>query len=132
MSGIAYLDASALVKLIVAEPESAVLAETIRAEWPYALASEIVTVECHRAALRVGGDAPRIAASRLGTVALLDVTPAIRKGAQRLGPPELRTLDAIHLATAESVSEQIGAVLTYDTRLADAARAVGLPVQAPA
>lgn len=132
MSGIAYLDASALVKLIVAEPESAALAEAIQAEWPYALASEIVAVECHRAALRIGGNAPRIAASRLETIALLDVTPAIRKQAQRLGPAELRALDAIHLATAASVSDQIGAVLTYDTRLADAARAVGLDVQAPA
>lgn len=132
MSGIAYLDASALVKLIVAEPESVALAEAIRSKWPYAVASEIVAVECHRAALRAGGDAPRVATSRLQAVALLDVTPAIRREAQRLRPPELRALDAIHVATAASVSDQIGVVLTYDTRLADAALAVGLPVRAPA
>jgi predicted nucleic acid-binding protein len=131
VDGIAYIDASALVKLIVPEPESAALVEAIESEWPYVLASEILPVECHRAALRVGGSAPELAAKRLEGVALVELTPDIRKRAQRQGPSELRALDAIHLATATSVAAQIGVVLTYDVRLAAAARAQGLVVEAP-
>jgi uncharacterized protein len=131
MTGIAYLDASALVKLVVPEPETAALADAIRADWPHVVASEILAIECHRAALRVGGDASRLATERLAAVALLDLTPEIRRRSQEVGPPGLRTLDAIHLATALSVAEQIGAVLTYDDRLADAAVAAGLEVVAP-
>jgi predicted nucleic acid-binding protein len=132
LTAIAYVDASALVKLIVAEPESSALAETIRADWPYLLASEIVAVECHRAALRIGGAAPTLAANRLAAVGLLELTPEIRRRAEQAGPAELRALDAIHLATTLSVADQIGALLTYDVRLASAARSAGLTVRAPA
>ena len=132
MSAIAYLDASALVKLVVPEPESQALSAAIRSDWPHVLASEILAVEVFRAALRVGGDAPALAARLLRSVALLPLTPEIREDACRAGPPELRALDAIHLATAISVGGRIAAVLTYDVRLAAAARAAGLAVHAPA
>lgn len=48
-----------------------------------------------------------------------------------LGPPTLRTLDAIHLATAMELGRELDAFVTYDTRLAVAARWVGLVVAAP-
>jgi len=131
VSQVAYLDASAVVKLVVPEPESAALAAAIRSRWPYALASEILAVEVHRAAMRAGGEAPVRAVQRMQAVALLPLTIAVRDQAQRLGPPELRALDALHLATALSVSDHIGALLTYDARLATAARAAGLTVESP-
>jgi predicted nucleic acid-binding protein len=119
------------VKLIVAEPESDALAETVQVDWPYLLASEIIAIECHRAALRAGGAAPKLAADRVAAVGLLGITPDVLRNAQKLGPPHLRALDAVHLATAVSVADQIGAVLTYDVRLAGAARTAGLTVLAP-
>lgn len=61
----------------------------------------------------------------------MELTPDIRQQAEHLPPSELRALDAIHLATALSVADQIGAVLTYDVRLAGAARSAGLTVLAP-
>jgi predicted nucleic acid-binding protein len=131
VDGVAYIDASAMVKLLVPEPESGALVAAIGSEWPYLTASEILAVETARAALRSGSIAPALVARRLGSVALLPLTAEIRKDAGRIGPPTLRSLDAIHLATALSASERIGAVLTYDTRLASACTAAGLPALAP-
>lgn len=119
------------MKLIVEEPESSALAEAIRRDWPYVVSSEVISVECHRAALRLGGEARRLAVSRLAAVGLLELTPDIRRHAEQLGRPALRALDAIHLATALTVADHIGAVLVYDARLADAARAEGLHVLEP-
>jgi predicted nucleic acid-binding protein len=132
VNDVAYIDASAMVKLVVSEPQSEALAAAIDLEWPYLAASEILAVETSRAVSRVG-DIPRgLISRRLQSVALLPLTAEIRKTAARVGPVGLRTLDAIHLATALAASDRIGAVLTYDARLSDACAAVGLPVVAPA
>lgn len=131
MSGsLAYLDASAFVKLIAAEPESQALqAELIG--WPQAIASELLEVEAQRFAQRYGGAAPRLVASALPRVTLVPVGPEIRRLAGTVLPPELRTLDAIHLATALVLGSTVGAFFAYDKRLASAATAAGLPVLAP-
>ena len=126
-----YVDASAFVKLFSREPESEAMATAIATEWDGAIASEIFAVEVFRAARRIGGTAAARAADLLHSVALLPITAEIRRDAGQIGPPELRSLDAIHLATALSASDRIGAVLTYDTRLAAACTAAGLRVVAP-
>jgi predicted nucleic acid-binding protein len=128
----AYVDTSAFVKLFSVEPESEALVAAIHSEWDGVLASEIFAVEVIRAARRIGGTAVARATELLRTVVLLPLTAEIRREAGRIGPPELRSLDAIHLATAQAASERIGAVLTYDERLASACAAAGLPVVAPA
>jgi predicted nucleic acid-binding protein len=132
MNGFAYIDASAMVKFFISEPESAALTATVESEWPFLMASEILPVEAARAALRAGWSDLAPVTRWLQSVALLPLTDGIRKGAARVGPPTLRALDAIHLATALSASERIGAVLTYDKRLAAACAAAGLRVVAPA
>lgn len=132
MSDVAYIDASAMVKLVVSERQSEALVAAIDTEWPHLTASEILAVETSRAASRVENNLRALASRRLQSVALLPLTAEIRRTAARVGPPELRTLDAIHLATALSAGDRIGAVLTYDVRLAEACAAVGLPVVAPA
>ncbi len=132
LTDIAYIDASAFVKFFAAEPESEALAAAIQADWPHLVASEILAVEVFRAAVRRGQGAPALAETMLRPVALLPLSPRIRTDSCRLGPPELRSLDAIHLATAISVAGQIGAVLTYDERLAAASAEAGLRVLAPA
>jgi uncharacterized protein len=67
----------------------------------------------------------------LEAVYLLEITPAILQEAASVGIPLLRTLDAIHLATARSVGDPELAVIVYDERLAEAARAARLTVVQP-
>lgn len=132
MNGFAYIDASAMVKFFISEPESPALRAVVGSEWPFLIASEILSVEAARAALRVGRSDLAPVAGWLQSVALIPLTDEIRKGAARAGQPTLRALDAIHLSTALSASERIGAVLTYDQRLASACADAGLRVVAPA
>jgi predicted nucleic acid-binding protein len=129
---IVYADASAFIKLFSPEPESDAVSAAIRSEWDGVVASEIFAIEVFRAARRIGGPAVARAADLLRLVVLLPLTAEVRTEACRLSPPELRSLDAIHLATALSASERIGAVLTYDQRLATACTDAGLSVVAPA
>ena len=132
MSDIAYIDTSAFVKLFVEEPESDAVAAAIGRSWPQMVASEILAVEAFRVALRRGGAAPARAAQLLRQVILLPFSTEIRADSCRISPPELGTLDAIHLATAISVADQVGAIFTYDKRLAQASTDAGLRVLAPA
>lgn len=132
MSGAAYIDASAFVKLFAAEPESEAMTIAIAVEWQQMVASEILAVEAFRAAVRVGAGAPAHATRLLRMVALLPFSAEVRAASCRVGRPELRSLDAIHLATALSVSDQIAAVVTYDDRLSSACADAGLRVLAPA
>ena len=131
MSDIAYIDASAFIKLFALEPESRAVATAIE-EWPNLVASEILAVEAFRAALRLGGEAPPHVTRLLRRVVLLPLSSATRESAYRVGPPELRALDAIHLATALSQDARAAAIFTYDARLAQASADAGLRVLAPA
>ena len=132
MDDFAYMDASAFVKLFVAEPESAAVSRAIDTSWPHIVASEVLAIEAFRAALRVGGEAPAEVARLLRRVVLRPLSAEIRDSACRIGTPGLRALDAIHLATALSREVEIGAFFTYDRRLAQAGMEAGLRVLAPA
>ena len=129
---IVYLDSSALVKLVVAEPESAVLAEYLvgRSE---RVSSAVALAEVPRALRRAGFGASERRRSRevMARLALVDVDRRILAAAAALDPPTLRTLDAIHLATALAVREDLEAVVTYDRRLAAAAERMHLEVSVP-
>jgi uncharacterized protein len=128
-----YLDSSALVKLVLPEPETGALLELI-ADWPERISSWLARVEVLRAVRRVGedGDVHRRAEEVVSRVGLLRIDAKTLNAAARLEPSELRTLDAIHLATALSVGEHLGGVVTYDSRLAQAAESHGVSVLAPA
>ena len=63
---------------------------------------------------------------------LVEISPEVRALAQRVVPPAVRTLEAIHLATALRISDQLSSFVTYDRRLAGAATAAGLTVDSPA
>jgi len=67
----------------------------------------------------------------LDLIELVDLDPGIRIVAQAVTPATVRSLDAIHLATALRLGRQLTSFVTYDKRLADAAAAVGLTVHAP-
>jgi len=130
-----YLDASAIVKLGTAEPESLALRAWLRDRSPL-LTSRISTVEVARAIGR--NEAGSVAAGRAAarevftSVALTELDAGIANRAAELGPATLRALDAIHLATVLALGGELAAFVTYDGRLADAARAAGLEVVAPA
>lgn len=127
-----YLDASALVKLVLPEAESRSLQESLVA-WPACVTSEIAGVEVMRAVRRASTD-PAVeqrAQEVLAGVALLKLETAMMSRAARLEPRLLRSLDAIHLASALSLGDDLGAMVIYDNALASAARSCGLEVMAP-
>lgn len=127
-----YLDASALVKLIVAEPESGALRRYL-GERPRIISSRIAEVELRRAVARQDEiDAGDRVSSLIATVELLELDGEVARRAGELTPATLRSLDAIHLASALVIAPEVDAVVAYDTRLAAAARAAGLAVVAPA
>lgn len=129
---VVYLDSSALVKLVVTEPESSALMEFLRSQSDR-VSSAVVLAEVPRALRRAGFGASERRRSRevLARIALVDVDRRILVAAAALDPPALRTLDAIHLATALAVREDLATIVTYDTRLAAAAERVHLEVSVP-
>jgi predicted nucleic acid-binding protein len=129
MSQLAYVDASAFVKLVIDEPESDALGDALTRLTM--TSSAILEVE---ATLVVRRRHPRSfngVRRLLGSVRLVEIEHAIRRAAGDLEDPGLRSLDAIHLATALSLGERCGAFFTYDDRLIAAARAHGLSVTVP-
>lgn len=130
-SALLYLDSSAIVKLVVAEPETDALLAFLGG-WPNRVSSALARVEVLRAVSR-SGVSPQVrrrALRVLARIALVEVDEPVLAAATRLGPPALRTLDALHLATARSLDGLAG-VVTYDQRLAGAARRLRVRVFAP-
>ena len=127
-----YLDSSALVKLVATEAETAAL-RSFLGGWPDRVSSALARVEVLRAVRRMGASAPvrRRAARVLARVALVRIDEAVLAAAVRLRPAELRTVDAIHLATAQTLDDLAG-IVTYDTRLARAASRLGVAIWSPA
>ena len=131
MPGTVYLDSSAMLKLVVREAETPVL-EAYLADCDGLVASRLAVLECRRAAQRAShARLLQRVDEVLDAIYLLEITPAILDEAAIVEPPILRSLDAIHLATALSVGDQQLEMITYDARLADAARAGGLAVTQP-
>ena len=136
--GVVYIDTSALVKLVVREAESDALKQTL-SDLGELATSAITSIELARAVARARVDATAVVADDYTILALraalaeipLDVE--VRSTAASLTPIELRTLDAIHLASALTLGDDLAAVLAYDKRMQDAApeRSASSP-QAPA
>jgi len=127
-----YLDSSALVKLVVREAASDALRVWVAAH-PAAVTSALAVTEVRRAISRLSprrglSDRARLV---LDGVALLAVDQDVLERAARLAPKELRTLDAIHIASALSLGADLLAFVTYDDRQRDAARKAGLPLVGP-
>jgi uncharacterized protein len=101
------------------------------AEWPGYVSSTLLTVEAIRACARYGAAYAREARVWLESIALLAMDEPVLDEAASLEPPALRSLDALHLATALSIHDDLGAFFTYDDRLAAAAADRGLNVAAP-
>ena len=92
----------------------------------------MATVEVSRAVARHPAAARAHLPAAFDGVALIELSSEVAAAAADLAPPTLRTLDAIHVASAQSVGGELAAFLTYDARLAEAAGAAGLRVESPA
>jgi uncharacterized protein len=127
-----YLDASALVKLVLPEPETEAL-RAFLAGMSFVLTSRLAGVEVRRAVARIAkpGDDEHVR-SVLEGLQVIELDAAVAEVAGSAAPVSLRSLDAIHLASALAMGDELEALVTYDLRLADAARQAGLDVVAPA
>lgn len=126
-----YVDSSALVKLAVREPESAALRRYLARHRPL-VSSALARTEVMRALLPLGPDAVRGGRDVLARVDLLRINDRVLDAAGLLVPSDLRSLDAIHLASADVLGSDLRAFVTYDERLAAAAAGRGLRVIQPA
>ncbi len=127
-----YLDTSAFVKLVWAEPESDALGRYL-AQWTGMplVSSVLLTLETRRAVQREDPAALARADLLLTRVGRIGMTASLVESASRLPDRSLRSLDAIHLATALFLRDDLHAVVTYDKRLAAVAEAHRLPVASP-
>jgi uncharacterized protein len=118
------------VKLPLREDGHDALLEEL-ARWDGYVSSTLLAVESVRACARYGPEYATDAREWLVGLALLPLDDAVMDAATALGPAPLRSLDALHLATALTVRDDIGAFVAYDDRLATAAVDQGLPVVSP-
>ncbi len=126
-----YLDSSAIVKLAVEEPESNALRRYLRRRRPL-VSSALARAEVGRALLPLGDAAVRRGEEVLSRLDLIRINDRVLAAAGALLPPEVRTLDAIHLATAQQLGATLARIVTYDGRMTGAAQSLGCPVLAPA
>jgi predicted nucleic acid-binding protein len=126
-----YLDTSALVKLVVAEAETAALRRWLLQSDRRPILNDLARTELMRAVRRAAPDRVLQARAVLDSITLIDVGTQTFEQAGRLDPPLLRSLDAVHLASALELGDDLDGIVTYDDRLAEAARANGVPSVAP-
>lgn len=125
-----YLDSSAIVKLAVAEPQSDALRRHLRRRRPL-VSSALARTEVLRALLPAGEAAVAAGRAVLAGIDLARVNDSILNAAGTVLPNELRSLDAIHVATALELGDDVGQLVTYDEAMLVAARAQGLRTASP-
>lgn len=126
-----YLDSSAFVKLVIDEPRSPRLRTYLGHVRGRRVSSALLRTESLRAVRHRGAEALGLTRQMLRTIDLVAVADLILDSAGSLEPGILRTLDAIHLATAMSLGDDLDAVVTYDARMIEGARLLGLPPVSP-
>jgi predicted nucleic acid-binding protein len=126
-----YLDSSAFVKLVVDETESTAVRTFLAGRPARRVSSALLRAESLRSIRHLGPDALATVREGLRRVDLIGIDDRILDAAGILEPQVLRTLDAIHLATAMAVGDDLEAIVTYDERMVEAARLMGLPTATP-
>jgi uncharacterized protein len=126
-----YVDISALVKLVVEEPESGALRSWLSSASDV-VSCDLARTELIRAVRRVAPGRVVRAREVLDSILLMTVPTDVFEAAALIEPTVVRPLDAVHLAAALALGDDLESLVTYDERMRDAARAVGLAVHAPA
>jgi uncharacterized protein len=127
-----YLDSSAFVKLFLPEPDSAALTRYL-ASRPLRVSALLLRTEALRAAVRATLSPQRMLLVRalLDGLVFIGADVTLSDEAGITSPPELRSLEAVHLASARTLGRKLEALVTYDQRLAGAAAWYGMPVVSP-
>lgn len=125
-----YLDSSALVKLVVAEPESEALRRFLRRR-DERVTSALARVEVLRAVRAQGEPAMKRARRVLAAIRMLRIDDGVLEAAARLDPRVLRSLDAIHIASARELGSDLESLVTYDRRMHEATLMLGISARAP-
>ncbi len=127
-----YLDSAALVKLVRLEHATSELVEWLNERPGVPLVCSVLAeVEVPRAIRRVAPDALAAVPATLARLYRLEIDATVRSSAAALAEPSLRTLDAIHVATAVGIGTDLQAFISYDQRLLQTAAELGLPVASP-
>jgi hypothetical protein len=126
-----YLDSSAFVKLVIEETESAAVRAYLASRDARRVSSALLRTEALRSVRHLGPDALATVREGLRRVDLIGIDDRILDAAGTLEPLVLRTLDAIHLSTALAVGDDLETIVTYDERMIDAARMLGLSTATP-
>lgn len=126
-----YLDTSAAVKLVVTEVGSLALRTWLRKATVPIVSSDLLRTELLRATRRGAPDQMQQARAVLDSVVLVTLSTALFERAGDLEPERLRSLDALHLAAALDLGDDLDGIITYDDRLSSAATALGISVIAP-
>ena len=124
-----FVDASAFFKLLVVEPESAELRR-----WAFGrrlASSDLLRTEARRAVARQPENVMRSCDEHLAGVQKIRLTPALLDRAGRIPGPGLRSLDAIYLACAELLGDDLAGFVSYDSRQLAAVRDLGIPTASP-
>lgn len=126
-----YLDSSAFVKLVVEEAETSAVRAFLAGSGARRVSSALLRAESLRAVRHLGPDALATVREGLRRVDLIGIDDRILDAAGTLEPQVLRALDAIHLATALAVGDDLDVIVTYDDRMVAAAKLLGLPTATP-
>ncbi len=125
-----YLDSSAIVKLAIDEPQSDALGRYLRRRGPL-VSSALARTEVLRALLDEGDVGVKRGRDVLMRVDLIRVNDRVLNAAGTLLPNDIRSLDAIHLATALHLGDDVRQIVTYDDRMAGAAAGLGIRTAEP-
>ena len=125
------MDASAFVKFIVEEEESRALRVFLAGEHGRYISSSLLRTEALRAAAKHGSEALTVAREALQRVDLVAIDHRILDNAGLLHPNVMRSLDAIHVATALAIGDDLDVVVTYDERMIKASSLLGIPTATP-
>ena len=124
-----FLDASAFLKLLLDEPESAEL-ERWRVGKRLA-SSDLLRTEARRGVAHMEASVSRSCDELLAVVHKVRLTPALLDRAGRIPGAGLRSLDSIYVACAEQLGDDLAGFVSYDSRQLDAARELGIPTASP-
>lgn len=124
-----YIDTSAATKLLVEEAESSALAHELDLREPVLVASYLLETEVRRVVHRIPALSHEAASRLLEGIDLYEAPPSLFREAGLLPGSGLRSLDALHLATAVRIG--VDALVTYDVKMREAARDLGIAVTGP-